>query len=141
MGRKKKKKATQKEISQKTCAVENEEDEKAIDFCSPSYACNGENSVMDLEEALKSKVEDQQRSFNERESICKEMISRMKEQIEMYQILQVKATYQSRRLEAEIIFLKTNLEKSNKKNEELEAEINSLKEDPEKSNKKNEELL
>ena len=59
----------------------------------------------------------------------------------MYQRLQVKATYQSRRLEAEILFLKTNLEKSNKKNEELEAEIISLKEDPEKSNKKNEDLL
>ena len=46
MGRKQKKKATQrKEISQKTCAAENEEDETGIDCCSCdslSCACNVE---------------------------------------------------------------------------------------------------
>ena len=34
MGRTQKKKATQKEISQKTCAAENEEDETGSDYCS-----------------------------------------------------------------------------------------------------------
>ena len=122
MGRKQKKKATQKEISQKTCAAENEEDETGIDCCScdsRSCACNGEDSesnVMDLEEALKIKVEDQQRSFNKRESIYKDMISRMNEQkeilngqIDKYQKLYVYATNQSERLEAEIISLKEDL--------------------------------
>ena len=81
MGRKKKKKATQKEISQKTCAAWNEEDKTGIEcgsFDSLSCACNGENSesnAMDLEEALKIKVEDQKRSFKEREVIYNEMIS------------------------------------------------------------------
>ena len=41
----------------------------------------------------------------------------MNGQIEMYQRLQVKATYQSKRLEAEIISPKADLEASNKKNE------------------------
>ena len=65
MGRKQKTKATEKEISQKTCATENEEDKTGTDCCScdsPSCACNSEDSkssVMDLEEALKIKVEDQ----------------------------------------------------------------------------------
>ena len=63
MGKKQKKKATEKEISQKSCAAENKEDKSGIDSCScdsPSCACNGENSesnVMDLEEALKIKIE------------------------------------------------------------------------------------
>ena len=56
MAGKQKKRATQgKKISQKTCTVENEEDETGIDCCSCnslSCACNGEDSesnVMDLE--------------------------------------------------------------------------------------------
>ena len=67
MGRKQKKKATQKEISQKTCAAENEDIESGTDCCSCNSlpcACNGEDSesnVMDLEEVLKIKVENQQR--------------------------------------------------------------------------------
>ena len=75
------------------------------------------------------------------------MISRMNDhkeilngQIDKYQKLYVYATNQSERLEAEIISLKEDLKKSNKKNEEplsfekegLEAEIISLKEDLEK---------
>ena len=73
MARKQKKRATQgKKISQKTCTIENEEDETSIDCCSCdslSCACNGEDSesnVMDLEEVLKIKVENQQILFNER---------------------------------------------------------------------------
>ena len=84
MGRKEKKKATQrKEIFQKTCAAENEEDETGIYCCSCdslSCACNGEDSesnVMDLEEVLKIKVENQQILSNERESIYNNVISRM----------------------------------------------------------------
>ena len=76
MGRKQKKKATQrKEISQKTCAAENEEDETGSDCCSWdlfSLACNGEDSesnTVDQETVLKIKVEDQQILFNKRESI------------------------------------------------------------------------
>ena len=78
MGRKQKKKATQrKEISQKICEAKNEEDETGIDCCSCdslSSACNGKYSeinVMDLEEVLKIKVEDRLRLFKERESIYK----------------------------------------------------------------------
>ena len=41
----------------------------------------------------------------------------MNGQIEMYQKLQDKVTSRSERLEAEIISLKEDLEKSNKKNE------------------------
>ena len=41
MGRKQKKKATQKEISQKTCAAANEEDETGTDCCScDSFSCS-----------------------------------------------------------------------------------------------------
>ena len=142
--------ATQrKEISQKTCAAENEEDETGSDCCSCdlfSCTCNGEDSesnAMDLEAVLKIKVEDQQRIFNKRESIYKDMISRLKR-------LYDNITNRSKGLEAKIISLKADLEASNNKNEELlqsfeekglEAEIVSLKEDLEKSNKKNEELL
>ena len=74
MGRKQKQKATEKEISPKTCAVENGEDETGIDCCSCdslSCACNGEDSesnVLDLEEAIK-KIEDQQRSINKSEAM------------------------------------------------------------------------
>ena len=148
MGRKQNKKATQrKEISQKTCATENEEDETGIDCCSCdslSYACNGEDSesnAMDLEEVLKIKVENQQRLSNEKESIYKDMISRMNGQINKYQRLYDYVTNRSERLEAEIICLKADLKTSNKKNEELlksfekegrEAEIISLKTDLEK---------
>ena len=129
MGRKKKKKATQKK---KICTSQHEEDEIGIDCCScdlHSCACNGEDSenqiesnVMDLEAVianLKSKVEDQQILFNERESIYKDMISRMNGSINKYQILQDEVTSHSEGLEAEIISLKADLEKSNKKNEEL----------------------
>ena len=119
MARKQKKKATQrKEISQKTCAAENEEDKTGIEYgsCdSLSCACNGENSesnVMDLEEALKIKVEDQKRSFKEREVIYNEMISQMKGQIEIlngqidkYQRLYNYATNRNKILEEEIIDL------------------------------------
>ena len=149
MDKKQKKKATQrKEISQRTCAAENEEDGTGNDCCSCDSlpcACNSEDSgsnVMDLEEVLKIKVEDRLRLFNERESIYKDMISRMNEQkeilngqIDKYQKLYVDATNRSERLEPEIISIKEDLEKSNKKNEEplsfekegLEAEIISLK--------------
>ena len=84
MERKQKKKATQKEISQKTCAAENEEDKTCIEFCScDSLSCarNGkdsESNAMDLEESLKIKVEDKKISFKEREVIYNEMISQMK---------------------------------------------------------------
>ena len=134
MGRKQKKKATQKEISQKIGAAENEEDKTGIECgCCHSLSCeyNGENSesnVMDLEEALKIKVEDQQRSFKEREVIYNEMISQMKGQIEIlngqidkYQRLYNYATNRNKILEAEIIDLNEDPKKSNKKNEELEA--------------------
>ena len=89
MARKQKKKATQKEISQKTCATENEENKIGIECgsCdSLSYASNGkdsESNVMDLEESLKIKDEDQQRSFKERDDIYNEMISQLKGQIEI----------------------------------------------------------
>ena len=85
-----------------------------------------------------------------RESIYKDMISRMNGQINKYQRLYDEVTNHSKGLEAEIISLKSYLEASKRKNEELlqsfekeglEAEIISLKEDLEKSNKKNEELL
>jgi len=55
MGRKQKKKATQKEISQKTCATENEEDKTGTDCCScdsPSCACNGEDKSLKLAKLL-----------------------------------------------------------------------------------------
>ena len=74
---------------------------------------------MDLEEVLKIKVEDRQRLFNERESIYKDMISRMNEQIKKYQRLYDYATNHSEGLKEEIISLKIDLEKSNNKNEEL----------------------
>ena len=67
MGKKQKKKATEMEIAQKTCATENEEDKSGIDSCScdsSSCACNSEDNerhVMDLEEALKIKFEELQR--------------------------------------------------------------------------------
>ena len=89
MGKKQKNKATGKEISQKTCAAENGKDKTGIDNCSDdslSCACNDEDSerkVMDLEEALNIKVEDQQRSVKEREVIYNEMISQMNGQIEI----------------------------------------------------------
>ena len=44
-------------------------------------------------------------------------IETMKEQIEIYQILRDEVTNRSERLEAEIISLKEDLEKSNNKNE------------------------
>ena len=132
MGKKLKKKATQrKEISHKTCAAENEEDETGSDCCSCDSlycACNGEDSernVMDLVEVLKIKVEDQQRLFNKREYIYKDMISRLKR-------LYDDVTNRSKGLEAEIVSLKKDLEKSNKKNARLEAENISLKTDLEK---------
>ena len=68
MGKKQKKKATKKEISQKTCAAENGKDKTGIDNCSDdslSCACNDEDSeskVVDLEKALKIKVEELQNS-------------------------------------------------------------------------------
>ena len=77
---------------------------------------------MDIEEVianLKIKVEAQQILFNERESIYKDMISRMNGQINKYQRLQDEVTNHSEGLEAKIISLKADLEKSNKKNEEL----------------------
>ena len=89
MGRKQKKKATQrKKISQKMCAEENEEDKTSTDCCSCdplSCSCNiedseyeSESNVMDLEEKnykLKNEVEYQQILFNERECIYKNVIS------------------------------------------------------------------
>ena len=165
MEKKQKKKATQeKKISQKTCAAENEEKETCIDCCSCNpltCACNDEDSEsnsISLEANLK--INDESNfwdQFKRRESILKDVISRlneqietMKGQIEMYQRLQDKVTNHSEGLEAEIISLKADLEASNKKNEKLlqsfekegrEVEIISLKTDLEKSNKKNEELL
>ena len=142
MGKKQNKKATQgKEISQKTCATENEEDETGSDCCSSDfllYARNGEDSesnAMDLEAVIK----DQQRLFNKRESTYKDMISRLKR-------LYDNVTSRSKGLEAEIISLKADLKASNNNKEilqtfeekGLEAEIVSLKEDLEKSNNKNE---
>ena len=74
---------------------------------------------MDLEEVIK----DQQRLLNEKESAYNEMISKingqietMKGQIEIHQRLQDEVTNRSESLEAEIISLKEDLEKSNKKN-------------------------
>ena len=106
MGKKQKKKATQgKEISQKTCAAENEEDETGSDCCSCDIllcASNGEDSesnIMDLEEVIK----DQQRIFNERESAYKDLISRLKR-------MHDNVSDRSKGLEAEIISLKTDLE-------------------------------
>ena len=65
MAKKQKKKVTQgKEIPQKSCIAEIEEDETGIDHCSCillSCAWKGkdsESNSMDLEEAVKSKVED-----------------------------------------------------------------------------------
>ena len=117
-----------------------------------------EGNSMDLEEAVK--IEDQQKSsknleandesnywcqFERKESIYKDVISRMNEkietlngQIDKYQGLYAYATNQGEKLEAGIISLKTDLEASSKKNEEplqsfekeaLEAEIISLKEE------------
>ena len=77
MGKKQKKKATQKEISLKSCAAANEEDITGTDCCSCDIllcASNGEDNSMDLEEVIK----DQQRIFNERESAYKDLISRLK---------------------------------------------------------------
>ena len=84
MGKKQKKKATEKEISQKTCAAENKEDKSGIDSCSCdslSGACNDEDSVskvLDLDEAIK-KIEDQRRSISKSEALYKGM----KEQMEI----------------------------------------------------------
>ena len=72
---------------------------------------------MGLEANLKINVEDQ---FKNKESIYKDIISRMNGQIEMYQRLQNKVNNHSERLEAEIISLKEDLEKSNKKNAKVE---------------------
>ena len=126
MGKKQKKKATRsKEMSQKTCIAEIEEDESGSDWGScDNLLCanNGEDSenyAMDLEEVIK----DQQRIFNEKESASKDLISRLKRMFD-------DVSNRSKGLEAD-------LEKSNKQNEELEAEIISLKEDLNKTNKKN----
>ena len=60
------------------------------------------------------------------------MISRLNGQIDKYQRLQAEVTNHSEGLEVEIISLKADLEKSNKKNEELlqifEEKENELKE-------------
>ena len=86
MARKKKKKATQKEISQKTCAAENEEDITGIECgsCdSLSCASNGKDSErnsISLEANLKINDESNDwNQFHKRESVYKDMISRMNE--------------------------------------------------------------
>ena len=117
MGKNQKKKATKMMIVQKTCVGENEEDKIGIEYYScdsVSYAYNGEKSesnVMDLEEAIKIRVEDQLRSYKERDSISKELISRMKEQMNKYQRLYDNVTNQCKGLEVENVSLKTDLEK------------------------------
>ena len=81
MEKKQKKKATRsKQISQRTCIAEIEEDESDSDWgpCNLLCASNGidsESNFVDLEE-------DQQRLFNEKESAYNEMISKMNGQIE-----------------------------------------------------------
>ena len=97
MGRKKKKKATQrKEISQKAYAAENEEDESGTDCCS----CNSLPCACNVEDREKESESNDWDQFKRKESIYKDMISRMNGQIEIYQILQDEVTNRSERLEA-----------------------------------------
>ena len=119
MGRKKKKRATQgNKISYKSCKAQNEDDAKGINPCSCDslpYASNGEDSENDsesnsmgLEANLKINDEDQ---FKKKESIYQDVISRMNGQINKYQRLYDEVTNHSEGLKAEIISLKTDLEK------------------------------
>ena len=88
--KKQKKKATRsKQISQKTCIAEIEEDESDSDWgplnnllCANNSE-DSESKVVDLEEALKVKDEELQSSSKKQETINKEMISQMEKQIEM----------------------------------------------------------
>ena len=158
MGKKQQKKDTQsKEMSQKTCLADIEEDESDSDWghplndlCGANNDEDSEKKVVNLEEVIK----DQQRKFNEKDSANKALVFRLKRMFDdVYNrskgyeagIISLQAYLEdsnknNEELEAEVISLKADLEKSNKKNARFEAEIVSLKEDLEDSNKKNERL-